>query len=697
MASTTKLKGERRTATAIESPVGAYPIKFHLECAERTRKDVSYPEELKVPNSDGLQARLDSGIAFEAATTAGMLAAYRELGWQVVEITAGAEPSEEVIGTAAGLAKLGGRIKRTAPLCVSIAIADRDNPAHRAEAEELTRASMAAGAHVILGGRLVADGRVGEPDLLIRTKPHVRRKHAFLYHAADFKDHRSFQGKAKPSEWEASSLEEPYYETSTLLEAQGVPQLVDSLQLAHYWYLLDSVGRAGGRVGGIVGREGVVVWRDLDAPLYDRRRRSAFEIYDEAYVSYRDAVRHERARLLDPTIPEASSPEWKTACKECPWREVCHEELRDLDHITLLPGVTPLRAKAHYAADVHSIRELATLDHRTARLIDARVPVDEIMTFAAASSADTPVEAFGLPDSVIEALHAEEVRTAADVSSLDPRTALYSSTGVVRLGLAIDQARVVRAERVHRARGVEWVSIPRSAIELDIDIEDDGGGICYLIGVREARRRGGGVTTEYIPFVTWDHTLEGEARNFAEFWAYLQGRLTLAERSKIGAVRAFYFTDHETRYFRHLAEFHRDFPGVPSVEEVNAFCASDVWVDLYPIMAEQLIWPTEDLTLKSLAKYARHMWRDETPGGANSVAWYTAQHEADLAGDTETRDELRQRILDYNEDDVIATWALREFISKMGEARRPGLKLPGVERLDTTWGPNRPRTPLRRR
>jgi predicted RecB family nuclease len=110
-------------------------------------------------------------------------------------------------------------------------------------------------------------------------------------------------------------------------------------------------------------------------------------------------------------------------------------------------------------------------------------------------------------------------------------------------------------------------------------------------------------------------------------------------------------------------------------------------VDIHRVVSKELVWPTEDLSLKSLAKYARFMWRDETPGGANSVAWYRQQLEE---GDSPLGDELRQRLLDYNEDDVAATWELREFISRMGEARRPGLKLPSVESLDAKWGPRRP-------
>ena len=676
--------------------VGAYPIKHHLECAERTRKGVSYPQAFKVEPTDGLRARLDAGVRFEALWTMWWLDNDRSLGRQVIEVCCGSRPTGNQIGVNAALELLSGRMRRDIETTVYVEIADRESASAKRSAEKVTIAAMAAGVDTILGGRLVGNGRSGEPDILLRHQHGNRRKHAFRYLGGDFKDHRSFDGQAKSREWSASPISTPWVEFAAAYEAEGTPQIKDSLQLVHYWYLLDHVGRAGPRTGGIVGREGVVIWRDLDAKLYERRKRTAFEIYDEAYASYRDAVRHERARMMDPSLPEASGPEWKGACGDCEWREVCHDELKELGHITLLPGITPDRARAHYAAGVSSIRELATLDSRTARLVDAGVPVDSLLANASVAEPDEPVGELGASNDQRTVLTREGVRCAADVSGLDARTALYASTGVSNLAMAIDQARVALADRVHRARGVEFVSVPRAAIELDVDIEDVGGGICYLIGVKETRRSRGSVESAFVPFITWGNTEAAEAENFAAFWRYVTDTIEAAARSRTGAVRIFVWSGHEERYFAHMAEAHAGIPGVPTVAEVKELCASEIWVDMYPVLAKQLVWPTEDLTLKSLAKYARHMWRDETPGGANSVAWYNGQLGADERGDTDTRDELRQRLLDYNEDDVVATYALREFISKMGEARRPGQKLPGVEDLDRTWGPGRPRTPRRR-
>ncbi len=650
--------------------LGAYPIKHHLECAEKTRKGVSGPEDLKLPPTTGLQARLDAGVVFEAERVADMLDTFQGAGWRRIEIDCDGSKATDTAIEKLGRSRIGSRLT-----VVDITMERTDTS--KAQAEKASLAACRSGAHVIFGSRFVAGGRTGQPDILVReewSKNGVR-----TYLGGDFKDHRSNKGTARARAWLVSEMAAPALELATEEHMVGTPQLNDSLQLVHYWYLLDSHGFAGARVGGIIGRELKMVWRDLDARLYDRGRSSAFEVYDAAFTDVVDAIHHEQARLLNPALAPLSFPEMKAACAECEWREVCHEEMVAADAVTLLPGVTPTRAQAHYEVGVTTIGDLAHLDIRTAALVEAGVDTASLVAAASGQSADTAVGQFARARDV-GALVGAGIHTAGDAQSLCSRTALYSTVKAAGLVPAIDQARVHRLQRVHRARNVDFVAIDRAAVELDIDIEDDSGGICYLIGVKETTRSRGEVKTRYLPFVTWEHTPEAEARVFAEFFGYVFDLVERARKNKTGAVRAFHYTDHESRFFLHLAEKHAGAPGVPTVEAVQEFLDSEVWVDMHPILAKQLVWPTENLTLKSLAKYVKFFWRDDEPGGANSVAWY---HEA--IGEGEDADAARTRILEYNEDDVEATFVLREWVTRFGAARRPGQKLPSVGDLDTRF------------
>jgi uncharacterized protein len=62
-------------------------------------------------------------------------------------------------------------------------------------------------------------------------------------------------------------------------------------------------------------------------------------------------------------------------------------------------------------------------------------------------------------------------------------------------------------------------------------------------------------------------------------------------------------------------------------------------------------WPTNNRSIKTLAKYLGFRWRDSNPSGAASIEWYNQWVQTGSA-------EVRQRILDYNEDDCRATRVL---------------------------------------
>lgn len=655
---------------------GAYPVKDALACWEKIRKEVSYPEELKSEYSDALLARMAAGVTFEDVETDWMIEEWTAAGWDVtdVTITKGTTRKAPAI-VAAYEAVIGSRSRRRRVLRVRAG--DREARTRRA-VERISRAAVAAGVHIILGGRFTEGQRVGEIDMLVRCNPDVvgRKRHQYI--SVDLKHHMAMKGKSAPSLFTVADPLDPFHgaKSNRVELLAGKPQEVDSLQLCHYWYILDAMGVAGPRIGGIYGTDGYIVYRDLDATYYNRGKESSFDRYDEGWDRLLTGVRHERERLVNPALEPLSSPEWKTECKECPWRDQCHDELVADRHITLLPGLTPIRAAAHYEAGVYDYNQLASLDHRSARIVAAGVDLTAV--FLAAEGHPSPTKVKKFAPKYAAALIAEGVRTAGDVRSLDRTVASYSGAAAKWLPSFIDQARVTVAQRVHRARGVNHVNrLSETAITLDVDIEDDASGFCYMIGVLETIK---GVS-RYIPFVTWETTPEAEAQVFADFWSYVQGVITNARRSKLGAVRAYYYTQHETRFFKHLAEKHAGYPGVPTSDELEAFLTSEVWVDMHKILTEDLVWPTEDHTLKTIAKYVKFTWRDDSPSGANSVAWYR------VAVDDEhpEHEEMRKRLLEYNEDDVIGPKKIREFLGRLGAARRPGVKLPAVEDLDRRY------------
>lgn len=656
--------------------VGAYPVKDHLQCGYLTEQEITRdPSEKAVP-TDALAMRMASGITHEDRVVERFLTRWgRKANQHVLRFEVGDE-------SPASLRRIE---ELTDPTQVALHITctgERSLEA-RDRMEAATIKAMSRGVAVLIGCRLTTDELAGEPDLLVSERvpgsPSKRR----TYLGVDIKEHNPMSGKSAAKPWECSPLAKPFYDAADAADLEGTPQIKDSLQLAMYWRLLEHHGRAGARIGGIIGKDDQVVWRSLDDGLYFQGA-SSMELWDSTYTAFRHTQRHAELRLAGKVADEPLvGPVWKAECSECAWREVCWEELEDAGDISLLPDMTPIRGRVHRELGVTTVTQLAKLHIRTAQLIDAGVEITKVIETSRVLREPVPVSAL-TTSKQSAALVASGIETSDQLAILDSATARYSGTKVYKLAQAIDQARVHKAQRVHRARGISHVEIPRAAVELDVDIEDDSGGICYLIGVRETIRTRGEVKSRFVPFVTWGNTSDDEAQVFAEFWTYLRSMQEKAKTGKIGSFRAYYYTEHETRYFKHLAKSHAGKPGVPSLDEVEAFMASDAWIDMHPIIGRQLVWPTKDRTLKSLAKYVKFFWRDETPGGANSVAWY---REAVTTLDPEQAEALKTRILEYNEDDVAATWHLREWVSRFGESRKPGTKLPEVSELDRRYDP----------
>src|SRR5262249_42981947 len=141
----------------------------------------------------------------------------------------------------------------------------------RPEPEQAPLAATASGTQRVVGGRVPADlagRRVGEPDLLVSAAKSG-------YRAVDIKHHRSLNQRPDGSSGApaacCSDLSGLVLESAAADHARVARRRRDDLlQLAHYQRMLEAAGFAasGRRYGGIIGVEEVVVWYDLDSPVW---------------------------------------------------------------------------------------------------------------------------------------------------------------------------------------------------------------------------------------------------------------------------------------------------------------------------------------------------------------------------------------------------------------------------------------------
>ena len=178
-------------------------------------------------------------------------------------------------------------------------------------------------------------------------------------------------------------------------------------------------------------------------------------------------------------------------------------------------------------------------------------------------------------------------------------------------------------------RPVLW---PSSAIELFFDIETQPmRDLCYLHG-----------------FVIRDGGAGGPER-FEGIFA--EETTPAAEQAAI-----VHYSKYERTEYRKLQ---RKYPQIASAEEIEALFLRPRALDLYfDVVKPGSEWPTRDFTVKSLAKCCGFQWRDTDPSGASSIEWFERWVKT---GDPA----LKQRLLDYNQDDCVAMRVVMDAMKGM--------------------------------
>lgn len=706
---------------------GAYVTKDAIEisgaCAHRNTVRVRAAVDPQVAAAltdydDATLARMEDGNVFEAAVAEELRGVWTAAGHTVVDH--GGRGARAIGNDIARRVANGERV-----LFVNDEDADQvDLTDGGSLAKSATMAAMKAGAAAIWGAVLpYTDTWSGKPDMLVAADP---TNPAAGYLGVDVKHHKPLTGSSKPTGWLVADLAAPFATEASDVARTGTPHTVDALQLAHYHRRLTELGYDGGTLGGVIGRgrDGAltdIVFFDLATTSFPlevdgkRTKMSALDLYDTARHNYLTLVRHEVRRLARPdgTAP-LTRPRYQASCDGCPmFTNICKPQMRDAGEATFyMPGVTPARMYPHEANGRTTVADIAALHRPTAAVVAAKLDAPSLK--AAAQQwpiRDAPAEVLISRPSTIAGLHEAGIRTVGDLADMDDATAAYSDTPAHLTGLPdqIDQARAIRAAggegRVFRARGVDVIDVgaglavssdgrvvpARADVEIHIDMENDlddqfwiGMQVRRFTPTDDADRPV--VRDTYHAYTAFDHPDEADVgRRSAKVLADAWRKICNLQRYHSGkVVRVYYYTAAEKRVFRHhaaTAALHDDIDA-PSVADVDAAFAGDVWVDLAPLAMKQLIWPTRNHTLKSLAKYTRFTWRDEDPSGANCVLWYRDAVAAKAAGDTATFDELYRRIEAYNEDDCAATARLVEWMWDL-QARTPH-KLPSIATLDTS-------------
>jgi predicted RecB family nuclease len=306
---------------------------------------------------------------------------------------------------------------------------------------------------------------------------------------------------------------------------------------------------------------------------------------------------------------------------------------------------------------VRNRAELAKLDPRTARLVAAGIDVAGLV------ASDSSGELADLvSDKTYSLLVAESIATADDLGLLCAQTASYSDVSLSVLPTHIDLARAsLGPAPVYRKRGVIAVSVPRTDIEVDVDMENTELG-CYMWGSYVSDRSATGIAPGgYRAFATWAPlTPEVERENSLRFWRWLTDIRQRCRENGWTFAAYCYNAGAENTYLRRLA-----IAQASVAEEIESFIDSDEWVDLLREWDSQLITGSSS-GLKTTAPLAGFQWDVDDADGGDSML----KHDLAAGGNNDGRDWL----LAYNRGDVEATLAIREWMEFT--------QLPGVEEIE---------------
>ncbi len=240
----------------------------------------------------------------------------------------------------------------------------------------------------------------------------------------------------------------------------------------------------------------------------------------------------------------------------------------------------------------------------------------------------------GLNRRMVESLRTHGIKTIDDAAAINVETLQGRAPGYTESSLARikNQARslLTRTVIVHAVP-----RLPKTRTEIFLDFEGNPlRDMEYLIGVLITDDRGIRYQSFFAAtllqeeqmwrsFLAWVKKLPANTRVY-HYGSYERQKLGETLPTRYGGSRAL------TTFLKHAID----------IREVLARCA---------------VLPVYFYTLKDVGKYLGFHWSDRDAGGAQSVVWYEAWLEN---GDQETR----EKILEYNRNDVEATRVILEWL-----------------------------------
>ena len=234
-------------------------------------------------------------------------------------------------------------------------------------------------------------------------------------------------------------------------------------------------------------------------------------------------------------------------------------------------------------------------------------------------------EVIRLSNAGVETIRQLAVKSVSELERIAP------DVSTVRLETMRDQA-ISIVENRHMIRS--GVTLPEASIEVYFDIESDPlRDFEYLFGVLVVEN---GEQTYHSFFA---ESPEHEGKMWAEFVEFVEMHLD-------APIYHYGWFEHEV-----VLRFARRY----GISEIAREALERNMIDILSVVRPAVIFPLSFYSLKDIANYIGFSWRAKDASGANSVMWFEEWLRT-------KKPKILQKIMEYNEDDVIATYKLQRWM-----------------------------------
>ncbi|MBO3459144.1 TM0106 family RecB-like putative nuclease [Aetokthonos hydrillicola Thurmond2011] len=322
------------------------------------------------------------------------------------------------------------------------------------------------------------------------------------------------------------------------------------------------------------------------------------------------------------TLETEEAPELfisRQKCSLCPWYSDCYTIARSQKHLSLLPGVTPIRYTQLQALNIITVESLANT---------------------------SPYELEDLPgfDSEVAlklVLQAQSVSENRPLLLSDAFVKSNENTNNISYNQHIDSSNLLILPD-NKSSLLESTTLT-APIELYFDIEAQPDlDLDYLLGVLVVDRQAN--TQQFYSMLA--ERPEDEQSIWEQFldlvWLYPEAPI-------------YHFCVYEFDTVKRLAKLYRT--PHSSVEPVLSR-----FVDVYEQLTQSVALPVESYALKAIARWLGFEWRDSQASGAKCIYWYDQWLKT---GDRSLLDIIQR----YNEDDCRATCSVKNWLVDFIESR----------------------------